>query len=270
MRILFCGDIVGRSGRRVVEKQIPLLRKKWDLDAVIVNGENAAHGFGITGEFCQDLYRCGVDVITTGNHVWDQKDFVRYIAKDPRVLRPLNYPPQTPGRGIVTFSLQDGRRLTVINILGVLFMQPMDDPFRCIQETLEYHQLKKTTEALVIDFHADATSEKNAFGHFVDGRASLVVGTHSHIPTADARILSKGTAFQTDAGMCGDYDSVIGMGKGPSLHRFTQKTPGEKMEPAEGPATLCGVYVETNDQTGLAIAIHPVRIGPHLQPALVK
>jgi metallophosphoesterase (TIGR00282 family) len=264
MRLLLCGDVVGRPGREVVMAQMPRLRRELALDFVIVNGENAAHGFGITDKICLELYECGVDVITTGNHAWDRREIIPYIATDERLLRPLNYPPGTPGNGVCAKALADGRRVVVINAMARLFMDAIDDPFRAVDAALAAHPLG-AFDAVVIDFHGEATSEKMAMGHFADGRVSLVVGTHSHVPTADAQILPKGTAYQTDAGMCGDYDSVIGMQKEAAIARFVTKLP-VRLEVAEGEATLCGVFIETDDGTGLARRVAPLRLGGRLAP----
>lgn len=264
MNILFCGDVVGRSGRDVLLQQLPKLKAQLSLDFIVVNGENAAHGFGINKSICQDFFAVGVDVITTGNHIWDQRDVMSYIGTEPRLLRPANYPDGAPGKGYGVFQDRQGRKVLVINAMGRLFMESLDDPFAVVDTILKSHSLGGTIQAAVVDLHAEATSEKMAMGHFCDGRVSFVVGTHSHIPTADAQILPKGTAYQTDAGMCGDYNSVIGMDKAVPLHKFTRKTPTERMMPALGDGTLCGVFVETDDVTGKAIRVEPVRIGPRL------
>ena len=264
MKILFCGDIVGRSGRDILISQLPLLKAELSLDFIIVNGENAAHGFGITKTICQDLFKAGVDVITTGNHIWDQKETLNYIGHEPRLLRPLNYPATAPGKGYVLATDARGRKVLVMNAMARLFMDPLDDPFVAVETVLKSYSLGATVQAIIMDFHGEATSEKMAMGHFLDGRASLVVGTHSHVPTADAQVLPKGTAYQTDAGMCGDYNSIIGMNKDVPLHRFTRKTPTDRMSPALGAGTLCGVFVETDDTTGLAKSVQPVRLGARL------
>jgi len=265
MRLLLCGDVVGRNGRDVVVEHVPRLRRELALDLVVVNGENAAHGFGITDKICAELYGCGVDVITTGNHVWDRREIIAYIDGDPRLLRPINFPPGTPGRGFGIFRLADGRAVLVVNAMARLFMDAIDDPFAALDRLLTEHPLGAVAAAIV-DFHGEATSEKTSMGHFCDGRASMVVGTHSHVPTADYRILEKGTAYMTDVGMCGNYDSVIGMRKENSVQRFVRKMPGDRLEVADGPATLCAVVVETDDASGLARAIAPVRIGGKLAP----
>lgn len=267
MNILFCGDVVGRSGRDVITEHLPDLRRRLALDFVIVNGENAAHGFGITDKMCAELYAAGADVITTGNHVWDQRDIIGHIDSDPRLLRPLNYPPGTPGRGVNVFEATRGRRVLVANVMCRLFMDPLDDPFPAVEAALRDHPLGRAVDAVVVDVHGEASSEKMALAHTFDGRASLIVGTHTHVPTADAQILAGGTAYQTDAGMCGDYDSVIGMQKEPAIERFRRKMPGERLSAARGAADLCAVYVETDDASGLARYVAPVRLGARLAPA---
>lgn len=265
MRLIFLGDIVGRSGREAVVREVPRLRDRLRADVVIINGENAAHGFGITREICDELFDIGADVITLGNHSWDQREALTFIDREKRLLRPVNYPVGTPGRGVGLFPTRDGRNILVMNVMGRVFMDPLDDPFAAVERELEAAPLLQVADAIVVDMHAEATSEKMAMGHFCDGRASLVVGTHSHVPTADAQILPGGTAYQTDAGACADYNSVIGMDKEEPLRRFTTKVPGGRYEPAKGPATVCGVFVETDDKTGLAVKIEPIRVGGRLQ-----
>ena len=267
MRLLFCGDLVGRSGREIVLQQLPELRRRLQLDFVIVNGENAAGGFGITRKICEELYEAGADVVTGGNHSWDQKETLAFIDSEPRLLRPLNFPPGTPGRGAGLFTAGQ-RKVLVINVMGRLFMDPLDDPFQAVEQTLNRYRLGATVDAIVVDIHAEATSEKMAMGHALDGRVSLVVGTHTHVPTADAQVLPGGTAYQTDAGMCGDYNSVIGMDKQVPIQRFTRKLPTERMSVAQGPGTLCGVFVETDDRSGLARRVEAVRVGERLQEQL--
>jgi metallophosphoesterase (TIGR00282 family) len=213
MRILVCGDVMGRSGRTVVTKNLPALRRDLALDFVVVNGENAAGGFGITPKICEDLFAAGTDVITTGNHVFDQREIIPHFDKEPRLLRPDNYPRSVPGRGWGVYPDPRGRKVLVLHAMTRLFMDPLDDPFACMTALLEQNRLGGTVSAIVVDFHGEATSEKMAMGHFLDGRVSLVVGTHTHVPTADAQVLPGGTAYQSDIGMCGDYDSVIGMKK---------------------------------------------------------
>ena len=259
MRILFLGDVVGRSAREAVIKEIPEIRRNFSIDFVIVNGENAAGGFGITEKICEDFFSSGIDCITTGNHVWDQKELFDYIKNENRLLRPINYPEETPGKGFEIFPNQLGRVL-VVNVMGRLFMESLDDPFNAIEKVLDENPLGITCDAIVIDIHAETTSEKTAMGHFCDGRVSLVVGTRTHIPTADYQILPYGTGYQTDAGMCGDYDSVIGMEKTEPIRRFVEKTPGGRFNPAQGSPTLCGVIIETSPD-GLSETIEPFRLG---------
>lgn len=265
MRFLLCGDLVGRAGRSVVIEHLPRLRRDLALDLVVANGENAAHGFGITDRICAELYAAGVDVITTGNHVWDKREIISYIDGDPRLLRPLNFPAGTPGRGHGLYELGDGRKVMVVNAMARLFMDAIDDPFTGLDRLLAEHPLG-ALDAILVDFHGEATSEKMSMGHFLDGRVSAVIGTHSHVPTADAQILPNGTAYQTDAGMCGDYDSVIGMQKEAAITRFVRKMPGERLQVAEGTATLCAAFIETDDATGLAKRIAPLRMGGRLAP----
>jgi metallophosphoesterase (TIGR00282 family) len=268
VRILFLGDVVGRTGRDALTRELPGLRARLALDLVVVNGENASHGFGLAPEMARAFLAAGADVITLGNHAWDRKEIIPYLEEERRVIRPINFPPGTPGHGAVVAELPGGRRALVVNVMGRLFMDALDDPFRSVQAELAKHRLGQTVQATVIDIHAEATSEKQAFAHSFDGMASLVVGTHTHVPTADHRILPGGTAFQSDAGMCGDYDSVIGMQKGGAALRFWRKLPGEKLAPAEGEATLCGLFVETDDATGLARAVAPLRLGGGLSPTM--
>ena len=268
MRLLFCGDIVGRPGRSAVTRHVPDLRKSLGLDFVIANGENAAGGFGITEKICQDLFDAGVDAVTGGNHMWDQREAIQFIDREPRLIRPLNYPAGTPGRGSGLFPASQGRKVLVVSVMTRLFMDPLDDPFAAVDRELGRYRLGAGAQAIVLDVHGEATSEKMAMGHFVDGRVSLCVGTHTHVPTADTLIMSAGTAYQTDAGMCGDYDSVIGMDKAVPLARFTRKLPTERLSVARGEGTLCGVFVETDDRTGTAVRAEPVRIGGRLAGAM--
>ncbi|GAJ28253.1 TIGR00282 family metallophosphoesterase [Acidomonas methanolica] len=267
MRLLFLGDIVGRAGRDAVCAVLPEWRRTLALDFVVVNAENASHGYGLSPGIADELLRAGVDVITLGNHAWDRRDMIGHIERTPQIIRPINYPRGTPGKGSVLVTLADGRRVLVVNVMGRLFMDPLDDPFRTVSEVLTRHKLGLTVQAIIVDFHGEASSEKMAFGHVMDGHVSLVVGTHTHVPTADCRILRNGTACQTDAGMCGDYDSVIGMGKEASIARFLRKMPGERPQPAEGEATVCGVLVQTDDATGRAIRVAPIRHGGCLHAA---
>ncbi len=264
MRILFLGDVVGRSGRDAVVAALPELRSRLRADLVVVNGENASHGFGLGPDMADAFLKAGADVITLGNHSWDRKELIPYIAQQPRVVRPLNYPPGTPGAGSFLVALADGRRALVLNAMGRLYMDPIDCPFRGTAELLARYKLGASVQAILADFHAEATSETMAYAHSFDGSVSVVVGTHTHVPTADHTILPGGTAFQSDAGMCGDYDSVIGMGKQGAASRFWHKMPGDRLSPADGAATLCGLFVVTDDRTGLATAVEPLRQGGRL------
>ncbi len=269
MKLLFCGDIVGRSGRDVVTSNLPRLRQELDLDFVVANGENAAGGFGITEKICTELFAAGVDAISGGNHSWDQREALALIEREPRLLRPQNFPAGTPGRGAAIFPARGGRKVMVLNVMGRLFMDALDDPFACVDRELAKQRLGGTVDAIILDVHAEATSEKMAMGHFADGRVSLCVGTHTHVPTADTMILPGGTAYQSDAGMCGDYDSVIGMNKTVPIQRFTRKLPTERLSAANGEGTLCAVFVETDDKTGLALKIAPLRLGGRLSEARI-
>ncbi len=267
MKILYVGDVVGRAGRVVVETLLPGLRERHGLDAVIVNGENAAGGFGLTPTIAADLFRAGADLITLGNHAWDQRELVAHIDSEPRIVRPLNMQPGTPGNGIASCRTARGRRIVVMQVMGRLFTGLYGDPFRHLQAALEAWFLGGNADAIIVDVHAEATSEKTALGHFLDGRVSLVVGTHTHVPTADHRILPGGTAYITDVGMTGDYDSVIGMDKAISLERWQSSVPGPRLQPATGPASFCAVLVTTDAKTGLATAIEPIRLGGSLASA---
>jgi len=265
MRLLFIGDILGRAGRAVLLEHLPNLRRRWKLDFVVVNGENAAGGFGITEAICEDFLGVGADAITLGNHAFDQREALVFIERQPRLIRPANYPPGTPGRGANLIEAENGAKVLVVNMMGRVFMDALDDPFARIDHELTACPLGLVCDAAIVDFHAEATSEKQAFGHYIDGRVSLSVGTHTHVPTADARILSGGTGFITEVGMTGDYESVIGMDKEEPIRRFIRKLPSSRFEPAMGAATLCGVAVETGAD-GLARKIAPVRIGGRLAP----
>ena len=267
MKLLYLGDVVGRSGRDALARHLPDLRLTMAPDFVVVNGENAAGGFGITEKICEQFFALGVDVVTTGNHVWDQAETVSHIGNEPRLLRPANFPPGTPGRGAGVFAAKNGKKVVVIQVMGRVFMDPLDDPFASVQAELAKVRLGSSADFVLIDIHAEATSEKGAMGHFADGRASLVAGTHSHVPTADAQILPRGTAYQTDLGMCGDYNSVIGMDPAEPLNRFTKKLSKGRFTPAEGEGTVCGVLVET-EANGLAKRIEPVRVGGRLKPSV--
>ena len=268
MRILFLGDIVGRSGRKAVIERLPGLRQDWRLDFVVVNGENATSGAGLSGAHAKSLLEAGVDVLTLGDHAFDQRDMLTFIDQEPRVLRPLNFAKDAPGRGARIYDAGRGRRILVAQVLGQVFMKrPFDDPFSAIDSELKKFPLGGQIQASLVEIHCEATSEKMGMGHWCDGRASVVVGAHTHVPTADAQILPGGTAFQADAGMCGDYNSVIGMDKAEPLRRFITGMPKGRFTPAEGDATLSGLFVETDDRTGLAQRLSMVRVGGRLQNA---
>ncbi|MEE9387923.1 MAG: TIGR00282 family metallophosphoesterase [Paracoccaceae bacterium] len=266
MKILFLGDVVGRSGRRAISENLKKLRTDWRLDFVVVNGENASNGAGLTGAHAKLILEAGADCITLGDHAFDQKDMMQFINTEPRVLRPLNYAKSTPGKGARVFDAPGGRKILVAQALGRVFMKrPFDDPFSALDQVLRAHPLGGLVNASLVDFHCEATSEKMGMGHFCAGRASVVVGTHTHVPTADAMILPGGTAYLSDAGMCGDYNSVIGMDKVEPMRRFVTGMGKGRFSPAEGAATLSGLYVETDDRTGKATRVETVRQGGCLQ-----
>jgi metallophosphoesterase (TIGR00282 family) len=268
LRLLFLGDIVGRAGRTAVVEGLPRLVADHSLDFVIVNGENAAGGFGITEAILRQVLDAGADVVTTGNHAFDQREALVFADRQERFLRPVNYPAGTPGRGAGLFMARNGARVLVINAMGRVFMDALDDPFASIDRELAACPLGEQADAIVVDFHGEATSEKQALGHHLDGRVSLVVGTHTHTPTSDYRVLPGGTAYQSDVGMCGDYQSVIGMTYEEPLRRFLTKVPGERFSPAVGPATLAGLAVEIDETDGLATEVAPVRLGGVLSEAI--
>jgi metallophosphoesterase (TIGR00282 family) len=268
MRILFIGDVVGRTGRDTVAAHLPQLRGSLGIHLAVVNAENASHGFGLAPDMAAKLFTAGADVITLGNHAWDRKEIIPYISENPRLVRPLNFPPGTPGAGSALVELPSGHRAVVMQAMGRLFLDPLDCPFRGTQAELTRYRLGASVQAILVDFHAEATSEKMAFAHSFDGQVSAVIGTHTHCPSADHQILPGGTAFLSDAGMSGDYDSVIGMAKEGATLRFWRKMPGERLAPAEGEATVCGAFVETDDHTGLAVRIEPVRLGGRLSAAM--
>jgi len=269
MRILFVGDVIGRAGRQAIRTHLPSCISRWRVDLTIVNGENAADaGFGITRPIYDEILATGADAVTLGNHSWNRKEALQFIDDCPRLVRPINYLAGTPGTGAVLIEAKNGRRALVINALGRLFMEPVEDPFCRIAAELDAIPLGRAVQATIVDFHCEATGEKHAAGHFCDGRASLVVGTHTHTPSADDRILPGGTAFITDVGMTGDYNSIVGMAREEPLRRFTTGIPLGRFEPASGEATLCAVLVETDEHSGLALSIAPIRIGGCLKPVL--
>lgn len=268
MKFLFLGDVVGRSGRDAVSERLPGLIADHGFDFVVVNGENASHGRGLTEAHYTGLRDAGADVVTLGDHAFDQRETVSFIDRRPNLLRPVNMPSGTPGRGAMLIEGRNGHRVLVINALGRVFLPPIDDPFRAIEAAVAACPLGEQADAIIVDFHTEATSEIQAMGFFLDGRVSLVVGTHTHIPTSDQRVLKGGTALMADAGMCGDFDSVIGVEAEEPLHRFLTGMQNGRFTPAEGEATLCGVAVQTDPRTGLARQVLPVRIGGTLAQAL--
>ncbi|MGR3614787.1 MAG: TIGR00282 family metallophosphoesterase [Paracoccaceae bacterium] len=268
MRCLFLGDVMGRAGRRAITEHLPRLRDEWRLDFVVVNGENASNGMGLSGEHAKVLLQAGSDCITLGDHAFDQKDMLQFIDGENRIIRPLNFAKGAPGRGYRLFNAPGGRKVLVLQVLGQVFMKrAFDDPFSAVEQVLKSYPRGGLAQAVIVDVHCEATSEKMAMGHFCNGKASLVVGTHTHVPTADAQILEGGTAYLTDAGMCGDYNSVIGMEKMEPMRRFITGMPKGRFTPAVGEATLSGVFVDTDDRTGAAKRVEMVRVGGRLQQA---
>jgi len=266
--MLFLGDVMGRSGRAAVAERLPALRTEWGLDFVVINGENATSGAGLSGDHARALLAAGADCVTLGDHAFDQKDMASFIESEPRILRPINFSKVAPGKGWRVFTATQGRKVLVAQVLGQVFMKrPFDDPFSAIEQVLKAHPLGGAVQAALIDVHAEATSEKMGMGHWCDGQASLVVGTHTHVPTGDAQILPGGTAYLTDAGMCGDYNSIIGMEKMEPLRRFITGMVKGRFEPAMGEATLSGVFVETDDRTGRAVKVRMIRLGGRLEQA---
>ncbi len=268
IRTLLIGDVMGRSGQEALALHLPLLKSTLKPHAIVVNGENAARGFGMSPQNCKDLFKYGADVITSGNHIWDQKEILESLEKSDRILRPLNYPSSCPGRGFCLLPGANGLKLLIVNAIGRLFMDLADDPFSSLERLLEKYVMGTSVNGIFIDFHAEASSEKMALAHWLDGRVTAVVGTHTHVPTADAQILPKGTAYQSDLGMTGDYNSVIGMKPEVPIHRFTRKFSLDRLSPAEGEATVCGTLVESDEKTGRALSIHPIRLGGRLSPCL--
>ncbi len=265
MRVLFAGDVIGKSGRTILFSVLSSLKEKLNLDAVVVNGENAAHGFGLTPKMYHQFLEKGVDIVTMGNHTFDKKDILPALESEPFLVRPLNYPENTVGHGFCIKTLANGKRLAVVQVLGHVFMRNTLSPFDALSGWLKQYQKGRDYDALLIDVHAEATSEKVALGHFMDGQAGLVVGTHTHVPSGDAMILPNGTGYMTDAGMCGDYYSVIGMEVKGALSRMLPDIPNERLVPAEKAGTFCGVFADLDDETGLCREIFAVRVGAHLE-----
>lgn len=260
MRIFYCGDVVGRPGREAVLSNISEIRDKYKIDVFIANVENSAHGFGATPAICKDFLGKGVDILVMGNHSFQQRDLVPFLNENKRIIRPINYPPHMSGRGFVEFETLNGKKILIIQVLGRLFMEAIDCPIQKIDEVLKNYTLGKNIDAIFVDIHAEATSEKLAFGHYMDGKVSVVAGTHTHIPTADAHILEHGTAYITDVGMCGDYNSVLGFEKQEPINRLICRCSSGRLNIAKGKGTLWGIFVETDDKTGLAKSIEQIRI----------
>ena len=268
MRLLFLGDVVGRSGRTAINEHLPRLRQDWRLDFVVVNGENATNGAGLSAAHAKSMLDAGADVLTLGDHAFDQRDMLQFIETEPRVIRPINFAKSAPGQGARVFEATRGRKVLVAQVLGQVFMKrAFDDPFSAIDPILKRHPMGGQVAASLVDIHCEATSEKMAMGHWCDGKASVIVGTHTHVPTADAMILPGGSAYQSDAGMCGDYNSVIGMEKAEPMRRFITGMSGGRFQPASGAATLSGLFVETDDKTGKAMRVVAIRVGGALQGA---
>ncbi|MGV6840709.1 MAG: TIGR00282 family metallophosphoesterase [Planktomarina sp.] len=265
MRILYLGDVVGRAGRQAIFDHLPTLRDDLKADFVVVNGENATSGMGLSADHARGILASGADCVTLGDHAFDQKDMLSFIEQEPRIIRPINFSKSAPGRGAALYEATRGRKVLVCQVLGQVFMKrPFDDPFSALDDVFKRHPLGGQAVASLVDIHCEATSEKMGIGHFCDGRASVVVGSHTHVPTADAQVLPGGTGFQSDAGMCGDYNSVIGMDKAEPLRRFITGMPKGRFQPAKGEGTLCGLLTTTDDKTGLATRVEHVRFGGRL------
>lgn len=260
MKIIYCGDVVARAGREAVLNNLPTLREQYKPDAIVVNIENAAHGFGATPGICRDFLEAGVDALITGNHVWNQRDLIPFLNDCKKIIRPLNYPDANPGRGFAEINLANGKKLLIIQVVGRLFMEAVDCPVQAVEKVLKSYNLGRNVDAILVDIHAEATSEKLSFGYYLDGRVSVVAGTHTHVPTADARVLPNGTAYITDVGMCGDYDSVLGFDKEEPINRLLHKFSGGRLSPAKGHGSLYGILVETDNASGLAKSIEQIVI----------
>ncbi len=260
MKIIYCGDVVARAGREAVLNNLPTLREQYKPDAIVVNIENAAHGFGATPGICRDFLEAGVDALITGNHVWNQRDLIPFLNDCKKIIRPLNYPDANPGRGFAEINLANGKKLLIIQVVGRLFMEAVDCPVQTVEKVLKSYNLGRNVDAILVDIHAEATSEKLSFGYYLDGRVSVVAGTHTHVPTADARVLPNGTAYITDVGMCGDYDSVLGFDKEEPINRLLHKFSGGRLSPAKGHGSLYGILVETDNASGLAKSIEQIVI----------
>lgn len=267
MKIIYCGDVVGRSGREAILDNIPYLKEKYNYDLLVVNAENSAHGFGVSKKICEEFFSAGVDVITTGNHVWRQREIIPYLDECKKIIRPLNYPKNLPGRGFCEIEMPNGKKVIIAQVLGRLNMEAVDCPVQAIDELLKYNNLGKNVAAILVDIHAEVTSEKMSFGHYCDGRVSAVIGTHTHVPTADLQILENGTAYMTDVGMCGDYNSVLGSEKTEPISRLARKYTGGRLTPATGKGSLCGVMIDIDEKTGLAKDAKSIKLSPQLLEA---
>ncbi len=266
MKIIYCGDIVARPGREAVLRELPNMRDLYRPDVIIVNAENAAHGFGLTPGICRDLLEKGADFIVTGNHVWNQREIIPFLNDSKQIIRPLNYPADLPGKGFGEIELPSGKKIVITQVLGRLFMEAVDCPARALDQLLNQYKLGGNAAAIFVDVHAEITAEKLTLGHYLDGRVSAVIGSHTHVPTADARLLEKGTAYMTDVGMCGDYNSVIGFEKEEPINRLNRRYTGGRLVPAKGSGTVCGVLIETDDHNGLAKKILPFQLPILNQP----
>lgn len=258
MKIVYLGDVVGRSGRDAVLKNLPTIQSQHKPDAVVVNAENAAHGFGVTPGICREFFAAGVDAIVTGNHVWNQREIIPFLEDCKKIVRPLNFPEGTAGRGFCEVELANGKKLLVTQLMGRVFMEALDCPVKAVDKLLQNYRLGGNVAAILVDMHAEATAEKLAMGYYLDGKVSAVAGTHTHIPTADARILPQGTAYITDVGMCGDYNSVLGFEIDEPIRRLARKYPSERLIPSKGEGTVYGIIVTTDDKTGLAVAVEQI------------
>ena len=260
MKIVYCGDVVGRAGRDAVLANLPKMREQFKADIVIVNVENAAHGFGVTPGIAKEFLESGADILTTGNHVWQHRDIIPFLDENKRIIRPLNYPENANGHGFTEFELANGKKILVTQVLGRVFMESVDNPALTVDKLLKKYTLGGNIDAVFVDIHAECTSEKLSLGYYLDGRVSVVAGTHTHVPTADARILPNGTAYITDVGMCGNYDSVLGFEKQAPIDRLCQKYNGSRLEVCRNNGSVWGIVVETDDKTGLAKSIKQFHI----------
>lgn len=260
MKIIYCGDIVARPGREAVLNNIRKLQDDYKYDVLILNTDNAAHGFGTTPGICRDFLENGATALVTGDHVWNQREIIPFLDECKVIVRPLNMPENLPGKGYREIELANGKKILVIDVVGRLFMEAVDCPVQCIDKVLKNYTLGKNVDAIFVDIHAEATAEKIAFGHYLDGRVSAVIGSHTHVPTSDIMIFPNGTAYQTDAGMCGDYSGVIGFEKEAPIERLCRRYTGNRLVPCKGKGTLCGTFIETDDKTGLATHIEMIKI----------